>query len=81
MKKVKGRRRKAKVVISQDCDSLKEEFKDAQHMDIENPKIQSLSRCMSKEDRDSIAMHENEYDYLYPILDDPNFNEKIARKK
>jgi len=81
MKKVKGRRRKAKVVISQSCDSLKEEFKDAQHMDIENPKIQSLSRCMSKADRDSIVAHENNYDYLYPILEDPNFNEKIARKK
>ena len=81
MKKVKGRRRKAKVVISQSCDSLKEEFKDAQHMDIENPKIQSLSRCMSKADRDSIVANENKYDYLYPILEDPNFNEKIARKK
>jgi len=81
MKKVKGRRRKAKVVIKKSCDQLKAEFKDKRNLNMENPDDLSLIQCMDNEDRASIAEHEEEYNYLYPILEDPNFNEKITKKK
>jgi hypothetical protein len=33
------------------------------------------------ENHDYLLTHKNENEYLYPILDDPNFNIKIAKKK
>jgi hypothetical protein len=34
-----------------------------------------------RENHDYLSTHTNENEYLYPILDDPNFNIKIAKKK
>jgi superfamily II DNA or RNA helicase len=34
-----------------------------------------------KENRIDLAEHPNDFPYLYPTLDDPNFNKKIAEKK
>ena len=31
--------------------------------------------------REDIAAHEGEYSYLYPVMDDPQFNVKIAERK
>ena len=45
---------------------------------IEENKYNKLLKCFSDRNRQSIN---ESYDFLYPILDDPNFNTKIAKKK
>lgn len=79
--KVSVKRRKAKIIVKETCLQLKEEFKDKTSIDIEDLRTQKLLRCMDKENRDTIREHEDNYSYLYPILEDPKFNEKIATKK
>ena len=68
--------------VAESCAELKTFFSkrgNAVHM--KEPKYNALLRCMSEEDRDTFSAEGNEYDYLYPHLDDPHFNEKIASKK
>ena len=81
MKKVRVKKKRAKVVNKKSCATLKEESKTKHHLDLENPEDLALLRCMSQEDRASVATHEDAYKYLYPILEDDRFNEKIASKK
>ena len=81
MKKVRGKKRRGNVVIKKSCETLKEEFKDKKTIDLENANDIALLRCMETEDRESVAANEEEYGYLYPILEDSKFNIKIAKKK
>ena len=81
MKKVRVKKKRAKVVNKKSCATLKEESKTKHHLDLENPEDLALLRCMAQEDRASVATHEDAYKYLYPILEDDRFNEKIASKK
>ena len=80
MKKVRVKKTRVKVV-KKDCATVKEESKGKTNIDIENPNDLELLRCMAEEDRQSVAEHEDNYNYLYPILEDKNFNVKIATKK
>lgn len=81
MKKVRSKKRKGNVVIKKSCEILKEEFKDKKTIDLENANDIALLKCMEVEDRESVAANEEEYGYLYPILEDSKFNIKIAKKK
>jgi hypothetical protein len=61
------------------CDTLYAEHADGKiSKNISDPNYQQLLKCISDKDR---ALVTNEYDYLYPNKDDPNFNVRIAKKK
>ena len=75
------KKKRAKIIIKKSCKTLKEEFKDKKSIDIENSEDQALLRCMSQEDRESVVDYENKYNYLYPILQDKQFNEKRNFRK
>ena len=76
--KRKGKLRiKAKV---KPCEQLQREFKHKEG-DIDDPDYQQLLRCMSDKNRMQLSKSGDEYKYLYPILDDSEFNYKISAKK
>ena len=81
--KIKIRRlKKVKIKQTLDCNTLKEKYSEIKEneIDLQNPEHNQLLRCMSDENRASLR-GEQKYGFLYPSLDDPNFNYKIADKK
>ena len=73
--------RKPRIKIRKSCEELRKQYSDSKEVDMNDPNYLSLLRCMSDENREILGKHEDEYTYLYPILEDPNFNYKIAAKK
>jgi len=84
VKKVKVKKRTRKIVRKgkqKTCETLKVEFNDLQSIDLDNIEHTELLKCISHDNREQLGANEGMYDYLYPSLQDPNFNHKIARKK
>ena len=82
VKKRKGKIRiKKKAVVKKNCDQLKAEYKDLKSVDLENKDQVEFLKCISTENRAQLGRESDKYPYLYPSLDDPNFNVKIATKK
>ena len=87
-KSVRAKRRKIRLKkkkvnpVTESCEELKTLFSNSdENAHMHNPKYTALLRCMSTEDRASFIAAPDSNNYLYPQLDDPNFNEKIATKK
>jgi hypothetical protein len=74
--------KKVKLKKKVDCNVLKAKYIDLKEneINIKDPEQQQLLKCISNENRNSLST-ENKYNYLYPTLEDPNFNYKIANKK
>ena len=73
---------KQKKTSTTSCADLKILFsKEKEPRRINNPNYSALLRCISREDREALTAQPNLTDYLYPLLEDPNFNEKVATKK
>jgi len=82
VKKKKGRVKiKQKKIVVKTCTQLKEEFKDIKTVDMDNPDQRNFLKCMSDDNRNQLGDESKKFPYLYPSLDDPNFNVKIATKK
>ena len=64
-----------------DCKKLKNKYKGQARVNINEPEYQQLLKCIATENRDQITRHGNDYDFLYPNIDDPEFNIKIASRK
>ena len=86
--KTKKKKRKKRVKIKKNltqetCETLIELIRTSKEViDKESEKYQRVLKCMSKENRQqSLTGKYNEFDFLYPILNDPNFTEKITKKK
>jgi hypothetical protein len=85
--KVKVKKKRARVKIGKKkvsiktCDTLKDEYKGLKNIDLDNPGHIDLLKCMGVENREQLGKNEETYNYLYPSLQDPNFNQKIATKK
>ena len=81
--KVKKRRGRIKIKkkVKKTCEQLKEEYKDLKSIDMENQDQVDFLKCMTTENRNQLGTESDKYPYLYPSLDDPNFNVKIATKK
>ena len=80
--KKKGRVKiKQKKIVVKTCTQLKEEFKDIKTIDMDNPDQRNFLKCMSDDNRNQLGDESKKFPYLYPSLDDPNFNVKIATKK
>lgn len=64
------------------CEELKDKFKELKqnNIDLENPEHIKLLKCMAQENKNDIS-NNDEFNFLYPSFDDPNFNYKIATKK
>ena len=79
---VKLKKRKIRIKKIKSCDTLYEEYDAGQiPKNISIPDYQQLIKCVSDKDRKELAEDKGEFDYLYPNLDDPNYNVKIANKK
>jgi hypothetical protein len=82
VKKKKGKVKiKKKAVVIKNCDQLRGEFKDIKSIDMENPEHRQFLKCMADDNRVQLGEESKRYPYLYPSLDDHNFNVKIATKK
>ena len=82
VKKRKGKIKiKKKAVVKKSCDQLKAEYGDLKNIDLENKEEVEFLKCISTENREQLGRESAKYPYLYPSLDDPNFNVKIATKK
>ena len=82
--KIKGKSKKVKIKKKsiKDCAVLEEKYKNikSNEIDLTNPEHQNLLRCMDTKNR-NILEDISDLDFLYPTLNDPNFNTKIASKK
>ena len=79
---VKLKKRKIRIKKIKSCDTLYEEYDAGQiPKNISIPDYQQLIKCVSDKDRKELAEDKGEFSYLYPNLDDPNYNVKIANKK
>ena len=79
VKKKKGRVKiKKKAVVMKNCAQLRTEFKDIKSVDMENPDHQQFLKCMADDNKVQLGEESKRYPYIYPSLDDPNFNVKIA---
>ena len=82
VKKKKGKVKiKQKKLVIKTCAQLKEEFKNIKTIDMDNPDQRNFLKCMSDDNRNQLGEESKKFPYLYPSLDDPNFNVKIATKK
>jgi len=81
-KVVKLKKRKIRIKKIKSCDTLYSEYDTGQiPKNISIPDYQQLIKCVSDKDRKELAEDKGEFGYLYPNLDDPNYNVKIANKK
>ena len=82
VKKKKGKVKiKKKAIVIKNCDQLQGEFKDIKSIDMENPEHRQFLKCIADDNRVQLGNEAKRYSYIYPSLDDPNFNVKIATKK
>ena len=64
------------------CDEIFDEFKEGKiSKNISNTNYQNLLKCVANNDRVLLDNSKNDKPFLYPNLDDSNFNIKIAKKK
>ncbi len=64
--------------------NLEDEYKRIHNIENDkerNKELRNFNMEKEKRNMNSFLNDKNEYDYLYPHLDDPNFNIKIANKK
>ena len=81
-KVIKLRRKKIRIKSAKSCDTLVQEYNEGKiAKNIGNQEYQSLLKCVSDKDRKDLSQDNDEFPYLYPNKDDPNFNIKIAKKK
>ena len=67
-----------------DKDKMNVELEECNKIDKKYDKKCGINKKMleiENENRKELAEHPDDLPYLYPILDDPNFNKKIAQKK
>ena len=48
---------------------------------MDNPDQRNFLKCMSDDNRNQLGDESKKFPYLYPSLDDPNFNVKNCNKK
>jgi len=81
-KVVKLKKRKIKIKSVKSCETLQTEYNEGKiSKNIGNADYQALLKCVSDKDREELSKNEGEFEYLYPNMDDPLFNVKIAKKK
>jgi len=81
-KVIKLKRKKVRIKKIKSCDALYTEYDEGKiAKNIADPHYQQLLKCVSDKDRQEFTENEGGFDYLYPNLDDPNFNVKIAKKR
>ena len=79
---VKLKKRKIKIKSVKSCETLQTEYNEGKiSKNIGNADYQALLKCVSDKDREELSKNEGEFEYLYPNMDDPLFNVKIAKKK
>jgi hypothetical protein len=80
--KIKVKGKKTKIKAEKDCALLEQKYNNIQsnEIDLRNPEHQNLLRCMDDKNRASLES-KTDLDFLYPTLNDPKFNSKIASKK
>lgn len=79
---VKLKKRKIKIKSVKSCETLQTEYNEGKiSKNIGNADYQALLKCISDKDREELSKNEGEFEYLYPNMDDPLFNVKIAKKK
>jgi hypothetical protein len=81
-KVVKLKKRKIRIKSVKSCETLQTEYNEGKiSKNIGNADYQALLKCVSDKDREELSKNEGEFEYLYPNMDDPLFNVKIAKKK
>ena len=81
-KVVKLKKRRIKIKSVKSCETLQTEYNEGKiSKNIGNADYQALLKCVSDKDREELSKNEGEFEYLYPNMDDPLFNVKIAKKK
>lgn len=81
LKRKKKRNKKMIQVESVDCKKLFEIIKsNSDLLKLETDKYFSIKKCQEDKNKATIK-NKNLYPFLYPHLDDPNFNTKITMKK
>ena len=80
--KAKGTKLKIKKPSIKDCSVLEEKYSNIKTNDIDltNLEHQNLLKCIDNKNRSELA-DSSQINFLYPTLNDPNFNSKIASKK
>lgn len=79
---VKLKKRKIKIKSVKSCETLQTEYNEGKiSKNIGNADYQALLKCVSNKDREELSKNEGGFEYLYPNMDDPLFNVKIAKKK
>jgi len=79
--KIKLRTKKRKKE-EQDCNILEEKYRNLKttDVDLKNPEHTNLLKCMHDKNRNELERNDS-LKFLYPVLDDKNFNIRIASKK
>lgn len=81
-KVIKLKKRRIKIKSVKSCETLQTEYNEGKiSKNIGNADYQALLKCVSDKDREELSKNEGEFEYLYPNMDDPLFNVKIAKKK
>ena len=82
-KKNTTQKRKFRTNKGKDNVSLKEMYDDIIKVDDvpDEKQLRSFEIIKSNQEREQLTTENNKYDYLYPNLDDPDFNIKIAERK
>ena len=82
--KIKARSKKVKIKknVIKDCNILEQKYNNikSNEIDFSNKEHQNLLKCMSDKNRKLLQDNTN-LNFLYPTLDNSNFNTKIANKK
>ena len=80
--RIKRKKSKSKSKVIDDCSILEEKYANIKstNLDLNNPEHQNLLKCMDTKNRNDLEST-SDLNFLYPTLNDPNFNTKIANKK
>lgn len=80
--KIRVKSKKSKKNFEKNCDVLEEKYNNisSNEIDLRNPEHTQLLKCMDNKNRTSLE-NNTDLNFLYPTLNDPNFNSKIANKK
>ena len=81
-KVIKLKKRKVRIKKTKTCETLYAEYDEGKiPKNIGDPNYQHLLKCVSDKDRKEFTEDEGTFGYLYPNMDDPDFNVKIAKKR
>ena len=80
--KIRVKSKKSKKNFEKNCDVLEEKYNNiiSNEIDLRNPEHTQLLKCMDNKNKTSLE-NNTDLNFLYPTLNDPNFNSKIANKK